>query len=151
MKPVIEYVLSILKRATATGKKQHFEDEQFLLSLQDTDDIPLPVACAFLLTDMAMIDGSFDAKEHVFLLEQLGKTFNLSTAELSALTDQARTMLATARGASSYADYVRDHFTAEQRTQMLELIRGMVAADAVEDAHETYLVKHFSMALGLDK
>ncbi len=149
MRETLDNILGSIKDRLQGNQKGKFEDKQFLLTLDDKDQITLPIACAVLLSDVAMIDGHFDSREYEFLFHQLEKELGLSKADASDIVAQARAHLSTGRGASSYAEFAKNSFSLEQRQQIFQMIQGMVAADAITDGFETYLEQRFKSSLGL--
>lgn len=149
MREPFDLMLSRMKDTARSKSNAALEDTQFAQSLADSDEIPLPVACAFLLTDMAMIDGHFDKTEYDFIFNRLEGPLGLKPDEAASLVLQAKTTIAAGRGSSSYADYVKQHFSVEQRQQAYEMLKTMVLADGKQDDYEVFLQNRLAVSLGL--
>lgn len=141
--------LDRIQHAGQTRRKAKHEDRQFLLSLGDNDQYSLPLACAVLLSDVAQIDGNFDFSERRYLYRVLESELGLSSFEAEEVVKQAKSILASGRGSSSYAEYAKKEFSLEQRQKIFRLVQGMVAADSVTDDFEKYIEFRIKAALGL--
>jgi len=149
MKDILDFVLGKLRDGAAKRKLRNFEDAQFLLSLDQKDTVPFPVACAVVLCDIALVDGTFDASEYHFLFAKLEEELGVERAEAEEIVKQARAILGSGRGSSGYALFIKKTFSIEQREQILGMAEGMVVADGVTDGFERYLADRLKISLGL--
>ncbi len=149
MKDLLDFFLGRLKEVSRTRKLRNFEDADFLLNLKAEDKITFPVACAVILSDLALIDGEFHVSEYQFLFSKLEEDLGIGADEAQEVMKQARFTLAAGRGSLGYAAYIKKTFTLEQREQIYTMVEGMVAADEKTDGFEIYLANRLRTSLGL--
>ena len=149
MKDTMDAILSDMQGSARGRANARLEDAQFLQSLAEDDKVPLPVACAFLLADMALIDGRFDRSEYEFIFNRLEGPLGLSKEDAARIVHQAKATLSTGRGAGTYAEYLAKNYTPEQRQQAFEMLKGMVLADGRQDDFELYLQNRLAQVLGV--
>jgi uncharacterized tellurite resistance protein B-like protein len=151
MQNIFSHIYSSLGRGERTeAQRESLEDAQLVSTLNDSDTISVPVACAYLLTGIAMADGHFDSSEYDYLYRRLSKGLGMRTEEIRAVVEQARMMLGAGRSAASFADQIRERCSLEERRKIYDIVKGMASADGTVDAFELFLQKGFAVQLGVE-
>ena len=124
-------------------------DDALLETLSATDEVPLTVARATLLVDLALIDSNFDAREYDFVMNALKSDLGLSSDEAEQLIKSAAAMVQF-RGSHSFAVELQKRLPLEQRKKIALELKQLIAADNQEDGFEKYLDKKLRDLLGVD-
>ncbi|MGC2856741.1 TerB family tellurite resistance protein [Novispirillum sp. DQ9] len=109
-----------------------------------SDDEAARLACAVLLAEAGLMDGSLDGAEHDSIVHLLGKRFALDAAQAAALLDAA---LAEARRSTElygHARRVKDHFSYDDRVELMEMLWEVVYADGALHDYESNLMRRLA-------
>ncbi len=109
----------------------------------------LELALTVLLVDLASSDQNFDQVEYHVMTAGLNRLFGTGKTEVSALVNQAQTILKNLRGVSKYAEVLKTNLSLEQRKVILEVIDDVIHADGEVDGFETYLRHKFADLIGV--
>lgn len=109
----------------------------------------IELAAVILLVDVASADQNFDNKEYQAISDGMRRTFGTTKEQVGALVQEAKNALANLRGASKYADLLRDNLDAKERLAVYELIEEVIAADGQVAGFEEYLRQKFAKLLGI--
>lgn len=124
-------------------------DDALFEELSATDEIPLDIARATLLVDLALIDSKFDAREYEFVMNTLKSDLGISDDEAVQLIKAASSMIQF-RGSHSFAVELQKRLPLDQRKRIASELKQLIASDAQEDGFETYLNKKLIDLLGVD-
>lgn len=109
----------------------------------------LELALTVLLVELASCDQSFDMPEYHIISLGLYRMFGTSKDQVTALINQAQTVLQNLRGTSRFAGLLKDNLGEEQRRSILEIIDDLITADGKVDGYETYLRHKLAGLLGV--
>jgi len=122
--------------------KQFFD--RHVLSLGAAPDTrterPLQVATAALLVEAMHADGEFKEAEHRAVTAAIQKQFHLSAEETETLLRLARAAADKATDDYRFTALINEHFSAEQKEQVVEYLWQVSAADHTIDVLERTLV-----------
>lgn len=107
------------------------------------------LAAIVLLVDVASADQNFDNKEYQAISDGMRRAFGTTKEQVAALVQEAKTALANLRGASKYADLLRENLEPKERQAVFELIEEVIAADGQVAGFEEYLRQKFAKLLGI--
>ena len=98
-------------------------------------------AAAGLLIEAAMLDGHFDDTERQKIETLLADRFELPPHEIAALVVGAEQATAERIELHAITRTVRDHFNAEERIRMVEMLWEVVYADGSRDDFEANMMR----------
>lgn len=104
----------------------------------------IAVATCALLLELAHADGEFDAREELMLEEVITQRFAISGAareELLALAHQKRH---ASVDLYAFTRVLNDHFSAQQKHELIKELWRLVYSDGTMHHHEEYLVRRIS-------
>lgn len=110
----------------------------------------LEVALAVILVDLASCDQNFEPQEYAVIQKGLTRLFGTDKSEVSALINQATTVLGNLRGSASYVKKLKDNLSLEERQTVMDIIDDVIESDGVEDGFEVYLRTKFADLLGIE-
>lgn len=139
----------ILGWVKALAGTESDNDGALLEELSITDEIPLNLARAIILVDLALIDSKFDTKEREFIINTLKSDLKISDNEATQLIDSASSMIQF-RSSRSFALEIQKRLPLEQREKIASELKQLIAADSQEDGFELYLDKKLRDLLGVD-
>ena len=157
MSAIGQAVTSIKQRVQAllSGKRSGLSKEEEMLkealSEDNPDEFKLPLAYAFLLVDLALVDHQFHKREYAIIFKKLEQILGLSEEEIRNLIDHASSLIGAQRSSSAYAEYLREKLSSEKRQELMGVIEEMIAADGREEGFELYLRERYSELLGLSE
>jgi uncharacterized tellurite resistance protein B-like protein len=96
-------------------------------------------ACALFL-EMALIDGEFSEDEQAKILAILRSKYGLTEELAAALMESARGELKRSLDLWQFAHLINEHYTDEEKVEILELAWRIVYVDGKLDKHEDYLM-----------
>lgn len=136
-------ILDGLRQDHARRNARNFEDAHFRLH---PNCISLPMAYAMLLCDMALAEGPVEMNDYDCIFKRLRGVLGVGADETARLLRQAQR---TRTSSNAITGHVREHFSAEQRQEILGLLAGITIADGKQENYEQYLRSRFATALGL--
>ena len=101
----------------------------------------LELATATLLAEVVRLDGTISAEERDAVLAAVRGRFHLSEEEATSLFALAEAESREATDYYQFTSLIRQHFSQEERQEMIELMWRAAYADAVLSAHEQHLIR----------
>lgn len=101
----------------------------------------LQVAAASLLVEAAEMDASFDEQEKAKILDLVRTRFDLSETEAESLVELARQEVAESSQLYGFTRVVKDHFSHEERVELVEMLWQVVYTDGQAHDHEAGLMR----------
>lgn len=131
--------------------------KKFLGSEADTDTTSqqgvgahdIHVAACALLLEMATIDGEFSAVERSHILKILINEYDFSEETAAAFMAASEKELDNSVDLWQFARTINEHYSANEKIRVMELIWKVVYADGHLDQHEDYLAHKVSKLLRL--
>jgi uncharacterized tellurite resistance protein B-like protein len=104
----------------------------------------LQLATAALLAELARQDEQVDAAERRIAEEALRRQFDLSVADAEALIALAEQQAREAPGYFEFTSLINQHFSAEQKVQVVECLWRVANADGRLDSHENHFMRRIA-------
>lgn len=98
------------------------------------------LAAAVLLVEVVRFDAAMDDAERAAMVTALRSKFALSDDELERLLELAVTTSQTAYDYQRFTSSLNDHFTQDQKVQLVEAMWQVAYADAHIDANENHTI-----------
>jgi len=98
------------------------------------------LAAAVLLVEVVRAEAAVDEAERATMVTALRSKFGLSDDELERLLELAVTTSKTAYDYQRFTSSLNDHFTQEQKIQLVEAMWQVAYADAHIDANENHTI-----------
>ncbi|WP_317931575.1 TerB family tellurite resistance protein [Halioxenophilus sp. WMMB6] len=105
------------------------------------------LAAAVLLVEVAAIDQNFQPAETTALMQILAGKFQLSETEVSDLESQARQAQATASSLHEYTRVLNEHFSDQEKIELVANMWQVAYADGELDKYEEYIIRRVSELL----
>lgn len=99
------------------------------------------LAAAALLIETARADFSEDAAEDAALTSLLCQTLGLTQAEVGDLVTQASSRLDEATSLYDFTRVINDHYSAQQKLELITSMWRVAYADGRLDKYEEYLIR----------
>ena len=99
------------------------------------------LATATLLTEVVRLDGGIEATEREALRTAIRARFHLSEEEAATLAELAEAESREATDYYQFTSLIRQHYSQEQRQEIIELMWRVAYADATLSAHENHLIR----------
>lgn len=99
------------------------------------------LAAAVLMVEAAQLDGSFDETEQQAIRDILGRHFLLSEDDANHLLSRAQTHQEEADHLHRFTTAIKDGFSEEERTELIELLWEVVYADGQLHPYEANLLR----------
>jgi uncharacterized tellurite resistance protein B-like protein len=116
---------------------------------QNSEEVTIEVACAVLLCEVMRADGHFDQKEQAKLALLLVEQFNLNEDEVKQIIDQALIQSEQATDFFRYTSKINEHFTIEQRINVVKQLWNMAYADGELASIEEHVIRKIADLLHL--
>jgi len=100
----------------------------------------LRVAACALLLEMSLIDGASSPIEQEKVLTILRREYKISDGELESLIAESRSQLGESVDLWQFTNALNQHFSVQEKLQLIEKIWEIAYADGIVDQHEDYLV-----------
>ncbi len=101
----------------------------------------LNLAAAALLVETARADFTQDLEEDAMLEEVLADTFNLPPAEVHELVREASETVAESTSLYQFTRLINDHYTPEQKLNLVGAMWRVAYADGNLDKYEEHLIR----------
>ncbi|MFA7431319.1 MAG: TerB family tellurite resistance protein [Rhodospirillaceae bacterium] len=101
-------------------------------------------ACAVLLAEAGLMDGSLGDDERTSIEHLLGTRFGLDATATTALLDRALTEAHRSTELYGHARTVKDEFTYEERIELMEMLWEVVYADGELHDYESNLMRRLA-------
>lgn len=105
------------------------------------------VATCALLLEMAHADKSLHALEEQVVHDLLAEKFNLSTEAIDELVAYSQQEREASVDLFRFVRVINEHFTIEEKHEVMEALWRIVYADGVLDKHEDALARQLSALL----
>jgi uncharacterized tellurite resistance protein B-like protein len=119
-----------------------FNDAPDMAGASDVDATRF--ACAVLLAEAGLLDGSLDGDERTSIEHLLGKRFELDAAAAAALLDRALIEAQRSTELYGHARTIKDDFTYEERVELMEMLWEVVYADGELHDYESNLMRRLA-------
>jgi len=117
-------------------------------SAGDTSDAPdeeaMRLAASALLVETAIMDGRFDETERATIQRLLGARFSLEAADAGALVAEAEQAVGESHQLFRFTKSINDHFSSDQRVELMEMLWEVAYADGVLDDYEENLLRRIA-------
>ena len=122
-------------------KIKHFFTHQ--LSVNDSRDSAetLQLAAATLLIELSKADYKRDPEEQQAIEKALNKSFDLDKNQLNAVMALAEQQSDGATSLYPFTTLVCDHYSAEQRFELVKMLWRVAVADGEISKYEDYLIR----------
>ena len=108
------------------------------------------VATCALLLEVAHSDGHYQAVEGKVVHDLLGEKFNLPASAVAELIDYSQQHREESLDLFQFAREINEHFTREEKADVMEGIWRVVYADGTLDKFEDALTRQLATLLRLD-
>ena len=108
------------------------------------------VATCALLLEVAHSDGHYQAVEAKIVHDLIAEKFNLSAAAVAELVDYSHQHREESLDLFQFAREINEHFTREEKTDVMEGIWRVIYADGTLDKFEDALARQLATLLRLD-
>jgi uncharacterized tellurite resistance protein B-like protein len=107
----------------------------------------IQVATCALLLEMAHADKSLHSLEEQIVHDIVAEKFDLSTEAVQELAEYAQQERAESVDLFRFARVINEHFTIEEKHEVMEALWRIVYADGVLDKHEDALARQLTSLL----
>jgi len=124
------------------GAIQNFFDTRIKNPVGDADpELGYQLATAALLFEVARADNQVQSTEEAAVAAAINKAFALPPAETESLLALARTEAEEATSLYEFTRLINDHFSAPQKSHVVELLWRVALADGDLDKYEEHLIR----------
>ncbi len=102
------------------------------------------LAAAALMVEVAVQDGEFEKTEREAIEKILTNKLNLSLEDARELLAQAEDKQSQSIQILSFTKEIKNHFDAEGRSHIMEMLWSVVFADGEEDDYESNLMRRIA-------
>ena len=120
---------------------KQFFDTSLQVEQPGNADNALQLAAAALLIEVSRADQLQDESEQLAINDLLQKTFNLETEDLSQLVALAEMEAQQATSLYQFTSLIREHYTPEQRFELVKMLWQIAIADGNISKYEDYLIR----------
>ena len=131
--------------------KRFFEGRQRENSTvrETQSDHDIRIATCALFLEIAGIDGEFSKEERHQILSVLKTNYQLSDEYAAELIEAAQEELDRSIDLWHFTNLINQHYSEEERVQIVEMVWRIVYVDGRLDKHEDYLMHKLSKLLRL--
>ena len=129
-------IMSLLQGESPADEESRFERVQ--------------VATCALLLEVAHSDGHYQAVEAKVVHDLLGEKFNLSPSAVAELIDYSHQHREESLDLFQFAREINEHFTREEKADVMEGIWQVIYADGTLDKFEDAIARQLATLLRLD-
>ena len=104
-------------------------------------DAEKQAAATALLVEAAMMDGAFDAAERAVIAAICESHFELSALEAEELILEAEASIAANPSLQRYTQAVKEHFSHDERVEIIEMLWQVAYADGKLHDYESNLLR----------
>lgn len=104
-------------------------------------DTPLQLATAALLLEVSRADFTIDDSEREMVVELLKKQFQLPAEQLDTLLSLAQQQTKQAISLYPFTRLINDHYSQQQKSQLLLSLWRVALADGYLDKYEDHLIR----------
>jgi uncharacterized tellurite resistance protein B-like protein len=110
----------------------------------------IPLATCALLLEMANADSEFNSMEQNKIISILQNNFNLSRNDAAELLELSEMERKESLDLWQFTNLINDHFSKDEKRNVLELLWRVIYADGKVDMYEEYLMRKLSNLLNMD-
>ena len=107
----------------------------------DSIEHSMHMAAAALLIETARADFTQDADEQDAMAALLSSSLNLTMSEVKFLVEQASERVDNSTSLYEFTRIINDHYSAEQKLQLIDSMWGVAYADDNLDKYEEHLIR----------
>ncbi len=111
--------------------------------LEDRDQ-EIQLAASALLVESACSDGDFDDDERARITAILQSEFDLNEDETRTMIEEAEQAVQETGQLYGFTKVIKDRYTPEERTRMIELLWQVAFADGNVDMYESNLIQRIA-------
>ena len=108
------------------------------------DEESMRLAASALLVETAIMDGRFDDAERATIQRLLGARFSLEVDDAATLVGEAEQVVGESNQLFRFTKAINDHFSPEQRVELMEMLWEVAYADGVLDDYEENLLRRIA-------
>lgn len=123
--------------------------QQLTQEQQQDPDAQVRLATAILLIEIGKADFEETSDEYEAIKLALKNTFDISGQELSDLMDAAENQEDASTSMYPYVQQINEHFSRQQKFQLLQSLWQVAQADGNIDKYEDYTIRKISELLYL--
>lgn len=129
--------------------KKFFETRLLINSESTQGDIEhkLKLTCAILMLEMMHVDEHADKNEEKVINKILKQQFDLNKAEITELLELAHEEKLDATDYYQFTSLINEHYTQQQKINLVEYLWQVAYADKVIDRFEEHLVRKLAELL----
>lgn len=122
----------------------------FFRRLEDSSQNPpdasdeMALAATALLVETAVMDEGFDAAERVTIMRLIGTRFSLDSDAATALVEEAEHAIEASHQLFRFTKAINDHFSPEQRVELMEMLWEVAYADGIVHDFEENLLRRIA-------
>ena len=109
----------------------------------------ISVATCALFVEMANIDGDFSSEERDKIVNLMKDHHDISEAEAHAIIETAHAELEKSVDLWTFSNQINQHYSIEEKQEIVESLWRLTHADGVSDPHEEYLTRRVTKLLRL--
>jgi len=124
--------------------KLFFDEHLKLEAPEESSDEKLQLACAALFLEMMIMDEVVEEREQEIILTLIQNNFSLTTEQATSIMELAEQQRHQATDYFQFTSLINNHYSDEQKIQLIESLWKVAFIDGVLDMHEEYLVRKIS-------
>ncbi|MBV1919234.1 MAG: TerB family tellurite resistance protein [Pseudomonadales bacterium] len=101
----------------------------------------LQLATCALLLEMSKSDNSVTAEETDAIIKALSTAYKIDTDELAMLKSAAEDELQKSTSLRSFTSLINEHYSTQQKEEIIKLLWIVAHADGKIDKHESHLIR----------
>ena len=108
------------------------------------------LACAAILCEAASMDGTFDNREKLLIMNLLQKQFSLDPDESASLLEEAINLSENSSQLYGFTKIIKNSWDIEKKIRMLEMMWEVAYVDGNLDAAEDMLIRRIAGLIHVD-
>mgnify|MGYP003956313213 FL=1 len=121
--------------------KNIFKDKG--VEIKKTDE-EFQIACVAILCEAASMDGTFDEKEKLLILNLIQKQFSLDKDSTLSLYEEARTLAEDSSELYGFTKVLKNSWNLDKKIRMLEMLWEVAYVDGELDPAEDMLIRRIA-------
>jgi len=121
--------------------KNIFKDKG--VEIKKTDE-EFQIACVAILCEAASMDGTFDEKEKLLILNLIQKQFSLDQDSTLLLYEEARTLAEDSSELYGFTKVLKNSWNLDKKIRMLEMLWEVAYVDGKLDPAEDMLIRRIA-------
>jgi len=113
------------------------------VEIKKTDE-EFQIACAAILCEAASMDGTFDEKEKLLILNLIQKQFSLDKDSTLSLYEEARTLAEDSSELYGFTKVLKNSWNLDKKIRMLEMLWEVAYVDGELDPAEDMLIRRIA-------